>query len=228
MFKTFTNCPATIFITLLFSFLWTKVEIFSQIFNAAFPAPALSCNSGSSAAAWTQPGCIPGINVRGDTASSLLCRGYQRWSCWDTHSGPFLAALGWLFIFISKLSASADMTRLDERRLCRAVRSLPPPYSLFYMYSETLHQVSSVLQMNAFSILVLLIKKKSVCVVRKNLRGDFGVKLERRHCRLLCDAAAEAAWGSCWRSAHSRKAKKNVCSDSNRVCLNEMYASLLW
>lgn len=106
--------------------LWTKIEIFSQIFKAASPAPALSYNNGGSAAASTPPGCIPGINVRGDMASSLLCRGYKRRSRWDTRSGPFLTALGWLFIFISKLSASVDMTCLEERRLCRAARSLHP------------------------------------------------------------------------------------------------------
>ena len=84
----------------------------------------------------------------------LLCRGYKRRSQRDTHSRPFLLLLWDEFFFslsfilfcISKLLASKDRTRLDERRLCRAggiYRSHPLPFSLFYMYFEVLHRVIS-------------------------------------------------------------------------------------
>ena len=224
--------------------LWMKIKILSKIFRAASSALALSCNSGSSAAAsaWTQPGCIPGINVRGDTAFLLLCRGYKRRSRWDTRSGSFLAALGWLFIFISKPSTSADMTHLDERRLCGAVRSLPTPllallYVLWDASSSDLRGGSSgVSQMNAFSMFVVLIKKVCVCVGKRS-RGDFrrsgfttsSLLGSSRSRSPFCDGSAVAAGRWCWRSRkkqiHTSVCffwRGSFCSDSKGVCLTHI------
>lgn len=72
------------------------------------------------------------------------------------------------------------------------MRSLPPPLlTLLYVLRDA---PSSEQRLTDECFLNLgSAHQKSVCVVGKDLKGDFGVKLERRHCRLLCDAAAEAA-----------------------------------
>lgn len=137
----------------------------------------LSCNSDSSAPVWKQTSCILSINVRGDIEFFLLCLGYKRRSQRNTHRRPFLLLLWeeFFFFFISKLLASKDRTSSDERRPCRAGRNLSFSLSLFCMYFEVLCRViseggsSSALQMNAFSILVVLIKMCVSVFWRKRL-----------------------------------------------------------